>query len=192
MTDKLKNIIKEQMPFLPKEVQDSISSLDWVEITEKIGKKYLLNEEEIINLQVETMLVLLGLEEGEAYSRNIENEVGTSAEEAEKIADDADEKIFTPIYNAYTENIKKSGKVKNGKPEQNLNFILSGGDYSAFVNPPLLAKEGAGAVQALSSPQARRGGNLKEEPPRPSGTPPQKGGEGNKPRITDIKSKFTI
>ncbi len=133
MKEKLKEIIKERMKFLSEEVQEAINSLDWMKITEEIGKKYLLNENEIQNLQAETLLVLVGLEEGEVYERNIENEVGTSKSEAEKIADEAEEKIFTPIYNILEENIKKSGKTKNAKPEQNLNFILSGGDYLAFV-----------------------------------------------------------
>jgi hypothetical protein len=181
MTDKLKNIIKEEMAKLPKENQEMIGILDWAKMTEEIGKKFLLNENEINDLQVETFLILIGLEDPDSYANNIENEVGTSKDEAEKMSAEITQKIFIPINEALIENIKKSGKAKNGKPEQNLNFILSGGDYSAFVNPPLLAKEGAG------------GGNSKEEPPRPSGTPPQKGGEDKIPqKITDIKSKFTI
>ena len=43
-------------------------------------------------------------------------------------------------------NIKKGDKVKSAGAEQNLDFILSGGDYSAFVAPenPLLSEEGVG------------------------------------------------
>ena len=133
MNEKLRKIIKEQMTFLPKELQEAINSLDWAEIVKEIGKKYLLGEEEIDNLQTETMLVLLGLEEGEAYEKNIENEVGTSAKEAEKITDEAEQKIFTPIYNKLTENIKRNLNNKKPNYSQTVNFILSGGDYSAFM-----------------------------------------------------------
>ena len=133
MNDKLKQIIKEKIPYLSKEVEEAINSLDWLSKIEEIGKKYLLSEEEIDNLKTETLLVLTGLEEGEAYERNIENEVGTSKEEAEKITNEATEEIFTPMYNTLMENIKNSGKSKNADHEQNLNFILSGGDYSSFV-----------------------------------------------------------
>src|SRR3989338_9151182 len=127
MNEKLRKIIKEQMTFLPKELQEAINSLDWAEIVKEIGKKYLLGEEEIDNLQTETMLVLLGLEEGEAYEKNIENEVGTSAKEAEKITDEAEQKIFTPIYNKLTENIKRNLNNKKPNYSQTVNFILSGG-----------------------------------------------------------------
>jgi hypothetical protein len=134
MTEKLKQIIKEEMVKLPKEAQEAINAFDWEKISEEIGQKYLLNEAEINDFQVETFLVLIGLEYPDSYANNIENEVGTSAEEAEKIADEAEEKIFTPIYNTLEENIKKSSQGKNHW-QQNLDFVLSGGDYSAFLVP---------------------------------------------------------
>ena len=126
MNEDLKQKIKEQMEFLSKELQDAIYSLDWLALVEEIRKKYLLSEDDIDNLKTETLLVLTGYEEGEAYARNIENEVGTSKEEAEKITDEMEQKIFTPIYNALTENIKKGVKVQNADAEQNIDFILSG------------------------------------------------------------------
>jgi len=125
--------IKEQPTFSQKEVEDAINSLDWMKLIEEIGKRYSLNENDIDNLKTETLLVLTGLEDGGMYAKNIENEVGTTKEDSEKIADEADEKIFMPIYNKFTENIKNSEKVKNADGEQNLNFILSGGDYSHFM-----------------------------------------------------------
>ena len=187
MTEKLKQIIKEEVLKLPKEVQEAINSLDWRGIAEEIGKKYKLNESEINDFQVETLLILVGLEEAEFYVRNIENNVGTSKDEAEKISREAFERIFIPIDKAITENIKKGGMDKNAKPHQTIDFILSGGDYGSFLeeNPPLLDKEGA------------RGGNGTGNHLAFS-TPPQKGGEGSnssipiKPKITDIKRKFTI
>ena len=75
MTEKLQKIIKEEIAKLPKENQEVINAFDWVKITEEIGKKYLLGESEIGDLQVETILVLVGLEEPDSYTRNIENEV---------------------------------------------------------------------------------------------------------------------
>ena len=147
MTDKLKNIIVEEIKKLPKENQGVINSFDWEKISEDIGKKYLLSEEEINNLQVETLLVLIGLENPDDYSQNIENEVGTSKNEAEKISDEIFQKIFTPINDVLVENLKKSEKVKNSNAEQNLNFILSGGDYSVFLEvPPPLSGEDGGEV----------------------------------------------
>ena len=69
------------------------------------------------------------------YLINIENEVGTSQDEAKRIAEEISNKIFTPINDILVEKIKENGKVQNADAEQNLNFILSGGDYSAFLEP---------------------------------------------------------
>jgi hypothetical protein len=133
MTEKLKTVIKREINKLPKENQEAINAFDWVKTAEEIGKKYLLTESEINDLQVQTLLVLIGLEDSDYYQQNVEREVGTSKNEAEKIAVEVVQKIFTPISNIIIENIKKSEKIKNSNHEQNLNFILSGGDYSAFV-----------------------------------------------------------
>jgi hypothetical protein len=135
MTEKLKQIIQEEVAKLPKEAQEAIQSLDWANIAEEIGKKYFLTESEINDLQTETLLVLIGIESADDCTQNVEDNVGTSKDEAEKISAEVLQKIFTPIHNILLENIKKSDKVKNPNWEQSLNFILSGGDYSAFINP---------------------------------------------------------
>jgi len=133
MTEKLKQTIKEEVGKLQKENQEVINAFDWENIAEAIGKKYLLTESEINDLQIETLLVLIGLQDPNEYTQNVENNIGTSKNEAEKISAEVFQKIFTPINNILIEKIKKSDKVKNATPEQNLNFILSGGDYSAFL-----------------------------------------------------------
>ncbi|MCX6752572.1 MAG: hypothetical protein NTZ87_03705 [Candidatus Nomurabacteria bacterium] len=170
MTEKLKQIIQDEIAKLPRETQEAINSLDWGSITEEIGKKYLFDESEINNLQVETLLVLVGLEDGNYYAQNIENEVGTSKEEAEKIAGEAFQKIFTPIGDLLEEKVKKNLKAKNPSPEQNLDFILSGGDYSAFVKP---TRENS-PLEEHSDHKSEGGGQI--FPPRLSATPQ----EGNK------------
>lgn len=133
MTDKLKQIIQREVTKLPKENQEVINNFGWEKITEEIGKKYLLSDDEANIFQAETLVVLVGLEDPDYYAQIIENEVGTSKDEARKISDEVFEKIFTPINNILIENIKKSEKDKNANAEQNLDFILSGGDYSAFL-----------------------------------------------------------
>ena len=133
MTDKLQQTIKEEIARLPQEGQDAINALDWVKIAEEIGKKYLLEEDEIEDFQLETLLILIGVEESEFYAINIENHVETTKDDSIKMANEAFEKIFAPIGKALEENIKKNLKNKNLNAEQNLNFILSGGNYSAFM-----------------------------------------------------------
>jgi len=97
MTNKLQQTIKDELEKLPKENQKAISSVDWVKIAEEVGKKYLLTDTEINNLQVETLLILTGIEDFDSYARNIEREIGLSKEEAEKISQEVIEKIFDPI-----------------------------------------------------------------------------------------------
>ena len=135
MTEKLKQIIQEEVVKLPKEAQEVINSLSWENIAEEIGKKYLLTESEINDLQVETLLILVGLENGNYFGQNVENNVGATKDEAVKITEEIAQKIFTPINNALEENIKNNLKNKNPNWQQSLNFILSGGDYSAFMAP---------------------------------------------------------
>ena len=133
MTEKLQQTIKEEVAKLPKDAQDAINAFDWIKVTEEIGKKYLLTDEETNNFQVETLLVLVGLTDPQFYPVSIENQVGTTKDDAQKMSDEATEKIFIPIANAIEENLKKNLKNNNLNPKQTINFILSGGDYSAFI-----------------------------------------------------------
>lgn len=134
MTEKLKQTIKEEIEKLPKENQEVITSFGWEKISEEIGKKYLLTESEINDLQVETLLILTGIQSLDSYSINIENEVGTSKEKASEMAGEMLQKIFIPINDLIVENIKKSERMKDPKWDQNLDFILSGGNYSTFLD----------------------------------------------------------
>ncbi len=135
MTEKLQQTIKEMVDRLPKETQNAISTFNWAEIVEEIGKKYLLDEDEINDLGVETFLVLIGLADSALYAINIEDNVGTTKNDATKMATEVFEKIFVPISNIIEENIKKNLKSKDPNLQQSLDFILSGGDYSAFIRP---------------------------------------------------------
>ena len=200
ITEKSKNLIKEEMLNLPKEVQDAINASAWEKISEEIGKKYLLDEGEINIFQLETASLLLGLVDEDSYPINIEEEVGTGKEEAIKIADEAFQKIFTPIKNIAEENIKKNLKNKNPNPAQTLDFILSGGDYSAFMEQrepvrseaPIVNKTPATPIAPPSLADIKA--NV-----HPSSRAELTTGQGkqnipaNKPlKMTDLKSKFTI
>lgn len=165
MTEKLKQIAEEEIMKLPKEAQDAINSLDWGNIAEEIGKEHLLSEGEVSVFQAETLLVLVGIEYSDLYTSNIENNVGTTREEAEKMARDAYQKIFIPVNDAIMENIKKNLENKNPSWEQTVDFVLSGGNYAVFMED----KENLDAGKTVSSPTL-----------------------DNSHRIEDIKSKFVI
>lgn len=133
MTEETIEIIKTEISKLPNEVQEILMTFDWVGRAEEIGKKYVLNENEINDFQIETMLVLLGLADEEDYAASIENNIETTKNEAEKMAEEVREKIFIPIHDLIGENIKKNLEHENIKPAQNVDFILSGGDYAVFL-----------------------------------------------------------
>lgn len=166
MTEKLKQTIQEEIMELPKEMQEAIGAVDWVKITEEIGEKHSLDEDKINNFQLETLLVLISVTDPDFYAVNIENQVETTKEEAESMANEAFQKIFNPINNLITEKIKGKLKIKNPNWEQTLNFIFSGGDYSFFIE-----KEN----DLNTSSEKNRTTTL-----------------DNSSRISDIKSKFVI
>ncbi|KKQ07382.1 MAG: hypothetical protein US18_C0018G0013, partial [Parcubacteria group bacterium GW2011_GWB1_36_5] len=97
MTEKLKQTIEEEIAGLPKEGQEAIGAVPWVKIAEEIGKKNNLTEEEIEDFQLETLLMLIGAVDSEFYAINIENHVETTKDQAKNMADEAFQKIFTPI-----------------------------------------------------------------------------------------------
>ena len=184
MTDKSKQIIKDESVKFPKDIQDAINAFNWGDISEEIGKKYLLSESEINNLQVEIGLILIGFENPELLVSNVEDEVGTTHDEAVKISQEVTDKIFTPIADKIEESIKEKIKGQKLNWKQSVNFILSGGDYSVFAeerenensNPPNLPL----SVETNSlSPRPDKGGV-------------GEGLLGTTRRIQDIKSKFTI
>ncbi len=133
MTEKLQQTIKEEMVELPKEMQEVINSFDWIKITEEIAEKYSLDEDELNDFQLETLLLLIGSTDPEFYAINIENQVETTKEEAENIAKESFQKIFNPLNKLITENVKKNIQNKKLDWKQTLDFIVSGGDYSVFM-----------------------------------------------------------
>ena len=180
MTDKLKQLFKDGVINQPKEVREAINAFDWGSVCEQIGKKYLFDDAEVNNFQVETALVLLGLVDPALYIKNIENEVGTTAEEAEKIEKEAVEKIFIPISDKVNATIKE--KTKDPKWDQSVDFILSGGDYSVFMErKPVTPSDNALTVKVnIINPTSVKDPVVKINP---TSIPP---------KVADIRNKFTI
>jgi hypothetical protein len=136
MTDKLKQIVIEELAKVSPEQQGAINSLPWADISEEISKKYSLDESTLNDLQTETFLVLIGLEEPFDFSLNLGNNAGLESGTCEKIGQEIEERIFIPINDALIEKIKESDRAKASAWHQNVNFILSGGNYGAFMSDP--------------------------------------------------------
>jgi hypothetical protein len=135
MTDNLKNIIREEVAKLPQEQQEAIASVNWVAITEEIGRRYVFEEEALNDFQTETLLVLLGLELPQFFSINVENNVGVGKEDAQRIATEIQQRVFAPINTSMLDKVKKSERIKRSNLQQNINFIMSGGRFSELMDP---------------------------------------------------------
>jgi hypothetical protein len=136
MTEKLIQKSKEELAKMPKDLQDAVASLGWEKISDELGQKYFLNESDTNNMQAEILLVMIGLANADDIVINIENRVGTSEEKAKSLGKEIFEKIFDPLANELTKKIKEHIKEKTPDWKQNLSFILSGGDYSVFLQTP--------------------------------------------------------
>ncbi|MBS3903974.1 MAG: hypothetical protein KGZ39_01440, partial [Simkania sp.] len=98
MTDKLKQIIEEEVLKMPREFQEAFTASNWISVSEDIARKYVLYlDEEINKFQAEVFLVLSGVVQYEQLSVNIENELGLSKEEAEKMEGEVLERIIFPF-----------------------------------------------------------------------------------------------
>lgn len=165
MTEQLKQKIKDSLKILPQNTQDVVNNFDWINISEQIGKKYKLLDDETSKLQVIVGFVLIGSIDPLETFVKVEYDIGLSKESAEKITTEVFEKIFIPIGEKLTALTKKNIEDKEPTWEQNINFVLGGGDYSAFIDRP-------GTTNKIDKPKTI----LIE----------------NSSRVEDLKSKFTI
>ena len=146
MTEKTQQTIKELLAKLPKDAQDTINTVDWVSISEAIGKEYLFDDGDINVFQTITGLVLAGMIAPDFYAKRIEEEVSIGTELAETIKGAALKRIFMPMVDKKMATLKATLKNREPTWHHNVEFILSGGDYSVF-----LEKEG-GTIN--TTPQA--------------------------------------
>ena len=133
MIEKLKQKSIEEIAKLPKFKQDAINAVDWSSATEEMRKKFFLTENETHNLQIVTMLTLIDLYDLNFYTTYLETDVGVTTGEAEKMTTFAFNKIFKPIAKIMENSIKEQIKNKIPNWDQTVKFIVSGGDYSNFI-----------------------------------------------------------
>lgn len=133
MTENSQKRIEEEITKLPKENKDAINTVNWVALVEEIGKKLSLTNEEIDKLQTVTGVALVGLINQDRYAFEIEN-IGITKNETQNIILEVTEKIVEPIAKKIEDSIKKKMPLKTPKWDERVNFILSGGDYSVFLD----------------------------------------------------------
>lgn len=85
------------MKILPKDVVDSIVSVDYKTKLQEITRRQKLLIDQAGKLEMETTLVMIGLEPLTDFIGNIERELAVSSLRAKEIAQDVSENIFKPI-----------------------------------------------------------------------------------------------
>ena len=82
---------------LPEDVQKSLFSSTTSDAIFEVGKKHGLQIDKMGELADETGLVMLGMTKPSEYIRNLEKRLGVPALKAKEIADDINQKVFSPI-----------------------------------------------------------------------------------------------
>lgn len=136
MTEKLQQTIKTEIGKLPPDNQKVLNNFGWENLSEEICAQYELDEVALNNVQVEILLALIGVTDLEFFAINIENQAELTKPTAEKIGTEILEKILIPIQSLLLKKLNSSDWVKNAHWHQNVEFILSGGDYSVFLKNP--------------------------------------------------------
>jgi hypothetical protein len=97
MDSETEKIIAEQMNKLPEDVVAAIISVDYKAKLQDITKRQKLMIDQIGKVEMETTLVMLGLEPVADFAGNLQRELEVTAERAKEIATDISENIFKPI-----------------------------------------------------------------------------------------------
>lgn len=139
MDKETEEIIKEQLKILPKEVISIIADVSWIEKVLDIGKKNGLSEKQLEILQLETNLLLLGLVHPDDYPKELESHLKISDIKLDNVVNDVNRELLSSVrgklvelFNKHYESslAEKSGEIStNPNWMQNLDFIMSGGDY---------------------------------------------------------------
>jgi hypothetical protein len=92
--------IQNQINSLPKKVREVIASIDITSEISKLREKHHLMLDQISTLELETMLVMIGLEPAENFVDNLKSNLNLDEVKANAIADDVNELIFDKIRKA--------------------------------------------------------------------------------------------
>ena len=132
MDPETEKIIKEQMDKLPTEVKKLFADPELNNKIISIGKKNGLNTEQLVILQTEINLVILGLVHPDEYPNVLKVRLNISDLKTDNIVNDINKDILGEILEKLKEVYGKHETEEDWK--QNLNFILPKWDYSTFEN----------------------------------------------------------
>ncbi len=124
MDQETQKIIQDQMKTLPSDVKEAIVSVDYRTKMQEIAQRQKLLIDQAGKLEMETTLVMIGLEPLTDYIANIGRELGVDAERATEIAKDVSESIFKPIRGS----LKTMNEVQEPAPEEEPDTYSGWGD----------------------------------------------------------------
>jgi len=97
MDPEIKKIVEERLTTLPANIAYAIKSVPWVAKIEEIAKNNNFDADTLESFNIETTLVILGIEPLSNYPENLSRNVGLNDDLVIKVAKEVDEKIMTPI-----------------------------------------------------------------------------------------------
>ncbi len=120
----LKNILDQdalmdRFERLPKTLREAISSIETADNIQEIGEKYKLHIDQVGKLGSETGLVMLGFTRPYLFPAKVAQALNIPREEASKIAQDINEKIFSQIREFIQSPISENIDLKN-KPDNQI------------------------------------------------------------------------
>ncbi|HQV64667.1 MAG TPA: hypothetical protein PKZ56_00290 [Candidatus Paceibacterota bacterium] len=98
MNEKLKQQFEEQLIYLPDINQQALKSFDWATQLLSIGHQYGLHIDQLEDLQMETMMLLVGLISPEQYPDHLTEKLAVSPTEISKIIEQINHQVFIPIH----------------------------------------------------------------------------------------------
>lgn len=97
MDEKTKKLVMERFDALPKSVQEVITSSNYQDTLIEIGKQFGLNVEQMGSLELETTLVMMGLNPVKDFEADLTRELNVEKEKGSQIVKDINEKVFLKI-----------------------------------------------------------------------------------------------
>lgn len=98
--EEIKKVIKQQYAILPEEIRQALSSAKNTEAVDKIANESRFDEYQTEALEIETSIVLLGLDHPSKFIKNIQNELRIPYDLAKEAAEKINIQVFRPIREA--------------------------------------------------------------------------------------------
>src|SRR3989344_3926478 len=118
--DALQVKIEQAKAKLPSVTLNAINSVDWrTVIYDMTGRGYTI--EQLGDLELETELVLCGLTNPENYLKELQGQMKITKEQAQKLVNEMNEKVFKKIKNKMIEDTERKPAPQKQAPKQETN-----------------------------------------------------------------------